>query len=504
MKRFLICLMTLALLLSATVVMTSAADYEDDAAIWDNVQLNALYVQSNDGLYSDLSEDYFELWWEEEEGIDDAYFMPCTVNMRGFGMSPNGDYAYMGTLNGSELRGVVVYNTVTGVCTDFYYHQNKAADGTTTGFSFAKGIDADERGYVYVGFTYAPDQGIVHLGIAQQQSDGTLTDVSDTVVYQDPNGTPGAGAQLGINGVDVITIGDKTYCYVVVNYTYDALYCYDVTDPANPVLNSEFGTDGVIVFSDPGCSVVPDGKTVKELQYLDVDAEGTVWVVMEPNEGGAGVMCISPDGSECTAFYENIGGGNIYSIKLVGDFMLLGAKSGSDVFVADKSTGEQVASMACYGTDNMSYGDRVTRIEVRNDIVYVCNASNNTSADNAIYAGALTDDGLAYIQNVVKSLNGDFDQPDETEPENNGEETKAPDVEETQAPDNDETKAPDNDETNAPDAEETKAPDAEETKAPAAETEAPKSDDEGCASLIISSGSVLALLAAAFVVSKRK
>ncbi len=503
MKRFLICLMTLALILSASVAMVGAADYEDDASVWSGVQLHALYVQSNDGVYSDLAEDYYELWWEEEEGIEDSFYFPCTVNMRGFGMSPNGDYAYMGNLNGSELRGVVVYNTVTGVCTDFYYHQNKDASGNTTGFSFAKGIDADERGYVYMGFTYSPDYGIVHLGIAQQQSDGTLTEVSDTVVYQD--GDPGAGAHLGINGVDVITIGEKTYCYVVVNYDYDALYCYDVTDPANPVLNTEFGTDGCIVYTGSTDAPRPEGKTIKELQYLDVDPDGTIWIVTDINEGATGVMRLTPDGSECTAFYDTIADGNIYSITAVGDFLLLGAKTGSDVFIVEKSSGEQVGQITCYGTDNMSYGDRVTRIVIRNDIVYVCNASNNTSADNAIYAGALSDDGLAYIQNIVKSLNGEFEtEPEDTQaPETTPtEETKAP-GEETKAPETTEdTQAP---ETNAPNNNETVGDTAADSKP--ADT-APSTDkvgeEEGCASLVISGGAMITLLAAAFVVSKRK
>ncbi len=499
MKRFLICLVTLALLLCASVSVVSAApEYEEDVSIWENIQLNTLYLQSGDGIYSDLAEDYFELWWAEDEGVDEMYFYPCTINMRGFAMAANGDYAYMGNLNGGDgLRGVVVFNTVTGVCTDLFYHQNVDENGMTTGFSYAKGIDADNRGYVYVGFTYFPDNGVVHLSIAEQQNDGTLTEVADIPVYEDPNGAPGVGAHLGINGVDVVTIDEKTYCYVVVNYDYDALYCFDVTDPANPVLNTEFGTGGFINFT--GANV--EGNTVSELQYLDVDEDGSIWVVAETNNG-TGVIGISADGSETTSYYGNIGEGEkIYSITSVGDFLLLGAKASSNIFVADKSTGEQVAKFTCYGADGYSYGDRVTRMVIRNDVLYVCNASNETSDQNGIYVAALSDDGLTYIQNVMKSLNGEFDTEAPTD------DTKEPAADDTVGVDtNPETPAESEDVTEADTTADTNAGD--ETNADtSAETPAStaKSDDEGgCASALISCGSVMALLAAAFVVSKKK
>ena len=63
----------------------------------------------------------------------------------------------------------------------------------------------------------------------------------------------------GINGVEVAKIGDKYYCYVMTNYAYDALYCFDVTNPSKPVLNTDFGTNGYINFSDDQC---PSGRLI--------------------------------------------------------------------------------------------------------------------------------------------------------------------------------------------------------------------------------------------------
>ncbi len=513
MKRFLICLMTLALLLSMTVTMVSAADYEDDESILLNVQLQNLYLLSGYDLYSDLAEDYFELWWEETDGVengDNVYYTPANINLRGFAMSPNGDYAYLGTLNGGDgLRGVVVLDTITGVCTDLYYHKDVYAAEVPVPshgpFSYAKGIDADDRGYVYVGFAFSSNYNVVNLGIAKQETDGTLTEVSFTPIWE--NGLHGDtnGTHIGVNGVDVVTIGEKTYCYVVVNYDHDAIYCFDVTDPANPVLNEEFGEGGFINFSDANCPVAAEGVAVNELQYLDVDEDGTVYIVLFPKDGTNGVMVISPDGKECINFYT-VGEGNIYSPLLVGDFLLCGSKSGAEIFVVNKESGEELGSIVPT-TD--AYGDRISRLHISNDVLYVCDAGSDNSTFNAIYAGALSDSGLEYLRNVIKSLNGEL----ETE----GEDTAAPDT----TPGGEETKAPDAEETKTPDAEETKTPDAEETTAPAgnetsgdtaAESKpaesAPSTDkigeEEGCASLVISGGAVAVLLAAAYVVSKRK
>ncbi len=415
MKRFLICLMALALLLSATVVMTSAADYESDESILLATQLQPLYILSGSDIYSDLAEEYYQWWWEEEEGVEDSYFNAANINLRGFGMSSNGDYAYLGTLNGGDgLRGVVVLNTVTGALTDFYYHRDVYADSVPEPghgpFSYAKGIDADTRGYVYVGFAFSNNYNVVNLGIARQEEDGTLTEISFTPVWEDGLHGDTSGTHVGVNGVDVITIGEKTYCYVVVNYDYDALYCFDVTDPANPVLNEEFGDGGIINFSDPNCPVYAEGQPVKELQYLDVDEDGTIYVVLNATTDTNGIMTIAPDGSACTNFYE-VGGGNIYSVTMVGDYLLCGSKSGAEIFVVDKESGEALGSIVPM-TD--AYGDRLTRLVVRNDVLYVCDAGNDNSTFNAIYAGALSDSGLEYLRNVIKSLNGEFETETET------------------------------------------------------------------------------------------
>ena len=59
-------LLCVVLLLSLAAVGTSALSADVNASTWETLELKALYIQSNADIYSDLDEDYFEYWWEDE------------------------------------------------------------------------------------------------------------------------------------------------------------------------------------------------------------------------------------------------------------------------------------------------------------------------------------------------------------------------------------------------------------------------------------------------------
>lgn len=487
MKKILATVLVLSLLLSLAVVGASALSSNVTADTWSTVELKALYVQSGADIYSDLNEDYLEFWWEDEvPESNDEWLMACTINMRGFAMSPDGRYLYMGTLNGGTgVRGVVVYDTQKCVVTDLYYH----FDGEEAGlpgspYSYAKGIAADDRGYVYVGFAFSQNYNLVNLGIAQQMEDGSLEEVALEAVYEfgDPGDT--GGIKVGVNGVDVAKVGDKYYCYVMVNYDYDALYCFDVTDPASPKLNEDFGDNGLINFSDDANPIKADGFTLKEGQYMDVDDDGTIWLVVNANEGKDGIMKIAPDGSACVDLVELSG---IYSVEHEGGFLLCGLKSGASVEILDDASYEKLASVPL----TAEYGDRVVRMQVVNDVLFVCDAGADTTNFNAIHAAPLSADGQVFFDQLVANLS----QSGDGETEVATEETTEPAAEETEAPTEEATEAPD-DGTEAPTDAATKAPDDQVTE-PAA--------DEGCSS-VLSVSAVLTMLvtavAAAFVRKK--
>ena len=487
MKRVIVCLFCFAMLLSLCVQGASAEISANvDASSWASVELKALYVQSGADIYSDLNEDYFEYWWDDEVPELDNFFEACTVNMRGFAMSPDGRYLYMGHLNGGTgVRGVVVYDTEKCVVTDLYYRYDGDAGLSGSPFSYAKGIAADDRGYVYVGFAFSKNYNVVNLGIAKQQEDGTLEETAMEPIFEFGNAGDEGGIKVGINGVDVAKVGDKYYCYAMINYDYDALYCIDVTDPENPTLNKDFGSNGCIIFSEPSNTVAGSGFTLKEGQYMDVDSDGVIWLVVNSNEGTDGIMKIATDGSACLEVIEQKG---IYSVEHEGGFLLCGAKDGSAVTVLDDASYETIATIPL----TAEYGDRVTRMLVINDVLFVADAGNDTTAFNAVHAAPLSADGQAFFDQLVANM-----------AKSGGEETE----ETTEAPNGDvedATNAPE-DATNAPD-DATEAP----TDAPAdvtdaateapTETEAPKS---GCGSTMGFAAVAILTAAAAFVACKK-
>ncbi len=488
MKRMLTALLLVALLLG-TVLTLPVAAYESDVSAWQNIQLHGLYVQSDMYIYSDLAEEYMEDWWEGEiPELDGEYVNAPTLNARGFSMSANGEYAYIGTLNGGTARGVVVLDMMTGKVTDFYYNYEDPSSGApdVIPFSFAKGIAADDRGMVYIGFAYSQNYNLVSLDIAEQKSDGTLERRYNGAVWSN-DGVPGntSGTKVGVNGVDVVRIEDKYYCYVMTNYDVDMLYCYDVTDPANPVLNEDFGDGGRIDFSTS--KIAGENYAFSEGQYLDVAEDGTVYLVAE-FASGASILAIAPDGNSCSSVLDYSGA---YCVEIVGDFMLVGLKDGSSVHVLDKQSGEKVAELFV----GFEFGDRIVRMQVINGVLYVGNPGSNESSYNAILTAGLTEEGLELLRERVDSLNG------------GDEATEAPTDAPTDAPVDDPTEAP----TQSPDDQPTEAP----TNAPAddatdgapagtaADTK-PASDDGGCTSVLLSGGALTVLLAAAFVTSKRK
>ncbi len=493
MKKFLAAALVLTMLLSLAVVGTSALSSNVDASTWASLELKALYVQSDADIYSDLDENYLEYWWEDEvPEADDDWLMACTINMRGFAMSTDGRYLYMGTLNGGTgIRGVVVYDTQKCVVTDLYYHYDGEAGLEGSPYSYAKGIAADDRGYVYVGFAFSQNYNLVNLGIAKQQEDGSLEEVALKAAYEfgDPGDT--GGIHVGVNGVDVVKIGDSYYCYMMVNYDYDALYCFDVTDPENPKLNKDFGDNGLINFSDDGNPVKAPGQTLKEGQYMDVDDDGTIWLVVNTNEGTDGVMKIAPDGSACADFAELPG---VYSVEHEGGFLLCGLKDGSAVVVLDDASYEQLASIPL----TAEYGDRVVRILVINDVLFVADAGNDNHANNAVHAAPLTADGQEFFDSLVANLakSGEETPGDET--------SGTPDETAGEPADTAETPVESTEVTEADDSTAAGETKAEEASGSAnAETKA-EEEKSGCGATVFGSVAVLMSAVAAAVALKKK
>ena len=126
MKRILTLVLFAALCLGCLSLTAWAAeeDYTEDT--WKNAELLGLFSQDSEYINSELAEKYEAWWWEGDIPEIDDYVIASYINMRGFSMSADGRYAYMGALNGGTgVRGVVVLDTQVGRITDLYYSYNE-------------------------------------------------------------------------------------------------------------------------------------------------------------------------------------------------------------------------------------------------------------------------------------------------------------------------------------------------------------------------------------------
>jgi len=230
--------------------------------------------------------------------------------------------------------------------------------------------------------------------------------------------------------------------------------------------------------------VASAGFTLKEGQYMDVDDDGIIWLVVNANEGKDGIMKIAPDGSACAEVVEL---GGVYSVEHEGGFLLCGMKDGSAVVVLDDSSYEKVATIPL----TAEYGDRVVRMLVINDVLFVADAGNDNNNFNAVHAAPLTADGQVFFDELVNNI-ATYNEKETDEP------TEAP----TDAP-VDATEAP----TDAP-VDVTDAPTDATTSAPEEATKAPQATDpveeSGCASVLMAGTALTALMMAAAAAFIRK
>ena len=214
---------------------------------------------------------------------------------------------------------------------------------------------------------------------------------------------------------------------------------------------------------------------------MDVDDDGVIWLAVNAKEGVDGIMKITPDGAACVDVAMLKG---VYCVEHEGGYLLCGLRDGSAVVVLDDTTYETVATIPL----TAEYGDRITRIQIVNDILFVSDAGNDATMYNAVQVAPLTDTGYEFFNKLVANLNraaGDTEAPTETEEPTEEVTTEAP----TEAP------------TETPTEEVTEAPSETPTEAP---TQAPiEPAKSGCGSALGFAAVALLTAAAAFVAIKK-
>ncbi len=215
-----------------------------------------------------------------------AYYEQNTLEayqLRAFAVDPNGKYYYGGLLQGPAPT-VYQFDAKTGaeVCT---YQFDPAEDPG----AYIKAIAADDRGYVYMGVANKANDGAVYFAICKENG---LEEVKWVKID--------LAGKVGVNGACVNRVGDEYFLYFITNYDTDRLYSYNVTDVNNPVLNTNFGSDGVK--EGTGYLDLTAAFGMQDANNIAIDSMGCIYIcattgkgskgdtVFKTNENGTGIM----------------------------------------------------------------------------------------------------------------------------------------------------------------------------------------------------------------------
>lgn len=467
MKKLITIVLTLSMIATLFVLPSTAAATitETDAAAWKYT----LLMQSYKG----------ECYSAAEILVGNTY------TMRGMAVSQDGKYLYGGFLHPNGYGGIGMFDAATGkVLTGVQYDQG---DGK---YAFAKGLATDDRGYLYAALAWEPNYGKALLGI-YEYADNQLTLKKDLQFI-----TTDAETKTGVNGITVEKVNGTYFAYVVVNYKVDYLYRINVTDINNPVVDTSFGVDGRIDLADAqfGSGSVDS----VEAQYLDVDTDGSVYVIVRDKPTNR-LVVFSSDGKSILKTIELTTGKPI-TTAIYGNYVFVGYQGGQ-INVFNKVTSELVASVSItadniivpHETDSTMCNVGVSNIynlAVVGDILFIGDQGGSSYFDQ-IFAVGLTEDAAktvaSYAQGISDRLSSIF--PGETTAEETT--AKAPDVETTEPATAEETtKAVEPEQT-------TSAPIVTEEVTTAATAEG------GCGSLIAGGAVLLSLIAAAVVLKKK-
>ena len=463
MKKLITLVLTLALLASLFVLPSAAITESEVAAL-----KYTLIMQSSNGLtYTG----------------DDVLFY-AKYQMRGMAISQDGKYAFGGYLNPSgssaiEMTEIATGKAVAGI--QFIQPENGKS-------SYPKGLATDDRGYLYAGLAYNPNNTRADLA-TYSFADGKLTQVGyGNVIMTD------ASTKTGVNGIAVERVNGTYYAYVVVNYDVDYLVRMNVNDPANPVVDTAFGNNGMIDLKQAPYSV-------SDANYLDVDTDGTIYLSCNTATEKK-LIVISSDGS---MILNEVVHDTAYGVALWENYLFITTQKTGKVGIYDKATLAPVAQLEVTVDNIVLPIDRddillntgvnsFCNVAVVGDILFLGDQGSGATGLDQIFAVGLTSAAAAKVESYAKGIH---DRLALAYPEK----TEAPET--TLAP---ETEAPATDPvTEAP---ETEAPAVDPATEAPAQTEAPEVTEApaakgGCGSMIAGSALIVALLGAAIVFKKK-
>lgn len=232
--------------------------------------------------------------------------------LRGCAASPDGQYLYAGFLQ--NTRDVQKISVSSGEIADSYTPAISEVSNPVD--RYPKGLAVDDRGNLFVGLTHAEagDNHKITLAAVKEATMDEIGHVTEAVAA--------SGTNVGVNGVAVVKTGDTYLCYMAVSYHNFSIRCYDVTDPENIVLYTDFAQNGVC-------------QTAYTPFYLATDTQGNVYATGSANSVYY-VTKIGPDGTQL----KQIELAKAYSIVLCGGYLVVGDSQEGKITILDTNLSE--------------------------------------------------------------------------------------------------------------------------------------------------------------------
>lgn len=461
MKKLITLVITLALIASLFVLPSAALTDTEVAALKYTV-----IMQSGNGMsYTG----------------DDVLFYG-KYQMRGMAISQDGKYAFGGYLNPNGSSAIEMSEIATGkAVAGFQFIQPENSKS-----SYPKGLATDDRGYLYAALAYNPNNTRADLATFTY-SDGKITQVGYGNVIMTNEAT-----KTGVNGITVEKVNGTYYAYVVVNYDVDYLVRLNVNDPANPVIDTSFGNNGMI-------DLKQEPYSVNDANYLDVDTDGTIYLACNTSSEKK-VIVLSSDGS---MIMNQVVHDTAYGVALWDNYLLITTQNTGKVGIYDKTLLTPVANIEVtmdniqlpIDRDDILINGGVNsfcNVTVVDDVLFLGDQGSGASGLDQIFAAGLTAEAAAKVASWSKGIHDRLAvaYPEKTEaPET----TAAPETEPV-------TEVPETEPETEPATEAPVQTDASATNAPT--TEAPKAED-GCGGMISGAAVLVALLGAAVVFKKK-
>lgn len=282
-----------------------------------------------------------ELNFEGVTFSDFRVFEAPAKSLRGMAASEDGKYLYTGHIQ-LGTSGVHKIDAVTGEILWAYRDASKAPVEDPIK-EYPKSVAVDDRGYVYAMISYNGKTG------------------STLAILNDADGTPVSEnfvdfgqVDSGANGIVVKKDGDKYFAYFISNYGPNRIYCYDVTDSAKPVINTDFGIDGIVNLAKKTEVAEADAN------YIALDENGDIYVTIKLADG-AKADAVGKFSSDGKTFEKVLDCPEAYGIYIANGYMLVSTYNGesSVINVYKMSDYSLVATLAADVADHGHYSQIV-------------------------------------------------------------------------------------------------------------------------------------------------